>query len=52
MHNSKDGAALVKQLTIWLEALRTDGRAIPQDNSTRPALMSSRLVKDLQKRQD
>ena len=28
----KDGATLVKQLTIWLEALRTDGRAIPQDN--------------------
>ena len=28
----EDGAALVKQLNIWLEALRSDGRAVPQDN--------------------
>ena len=28
----KDEAALFKQLIVWLEALRTDGRAVPQDN--------------------
>ena len=28
----KDEAALVKQLIIWLEGLRSNGKAVPQDN--------------------